>query len=379
MTVLYEAACQPGSPMSRRAPRTTGDEAVDDAVRGLLDVLQPGANRHLVAECLNTVALLAQEDHDKLDLKITSAALAEMRRAFGVFRPYRAKPKITMFGSARTTPEEPVYAQARACAARIAEAGWMVVTGAGPGIMAAGMEGAGLELSMGVNISLPFEQSANAFIERDPKLVTMKYFFTRKLMLIKESDGYVVLPGGFGTLDEAFELLTLLQTGKAEPAPVVLLDVPGGTYFDGWSRFVEEEVVKRNLVGEVDLSLYRVTDSVEVAAEEILGFYRSYSSLRYVGNRLMLRLKVEPTPDEVGELDTLFADICVPGLGGFELVGAATEELAEGDSLDRHRLAFPFDRLSTGRLRQLIDHLNRLPSVAAASLPAGVGAPYPVE
>ena len=255
----------------------------------------------------------------------------------------------------------------------------MVVTGAGPGIMAAGMEGAGLELSMGVNISLPFEQSANAFIERDPKLVTMKYFFTRKLMLIKESDGYVVLPGGFGTLDEAFELLTLLQTGKAEPAPVVLLDVPGGTYFEGWSRFVEQEVVKRNLVGEVDLSLYRVTDSVDVAAEEILGFYRSYSSLRYVANRLVLRLKVEPTPEEVGELDTLFADICVPGLGGFELVGAAPEEVAEGDSLDRHRLAFPFDRLSTGRLRQLIDHLNRLPSVAAASPPAGVGGNQPVE
>ncbi len=366
--------------MSKRAPRTTGDDAVDAVVRDLLDVLQPGVNRHLVAECLNTVALLAQEDHDKLDLKITSAALAEMRRAFGVFRPYRDRPKITMFGSARTLPDDPQYDQARACAARIAEAGWMVVTGAGPGIMAAGMEGAGLELSMGVNISLPFEQSANAFIDRDPKLVTMKYFFTRKLMLIKESDGYVVLPGGFGTLDEAFELLTLLQTGKAEPAPVVLLDVPGGTYFEGWSRFVEEEVVKRNLVGEVDLSLYRVTDSVDVAAEEILGFYRSYSSLRYVGDRLVLRLKVEPTPEEVAALDAVFADICVPGLGGFELVGPAPEEVAEGDSLDRHRLAFPFDRLSTGRLRQLIDHLNRLPSVAAASSPpAGVGAPQPVE
>ena len=356
--------------MSKRAPRTTGDEAVDAAVRGLLDVLQPGANRHLVAECLNTVALLAREDHDKLDLKITSAALAEMRRAFGVFRPYRDRPKITMFGSARTTPEDAEYAQARACAARIAEAGWMVVTGAGPGIMAAGMEGAGLELSMGVNISLPFEQTANAFIERDPKLVTMKYFFTRKLMLIKESDGYVVLPGGFGTLDEAFELLTLLQTGKAEPAPVVLLDVPGGSYFAGWSRFLEEEVVKRDLVSAVDLSLYRVTDSVDVAAEEILGFYRSYSSLRYVADRLVLRLKVEPTPQEVAGLDTVFADICLPGHGGFRLVAAAPEEVAESDSLDLHRLSFPFDRLQNGRLRQLIDHLNQLPSVAA-SPPAG--------
>ena len=360
-------ACLPDRPMAKRAPRTTGDEVVDAAIRALLDTLHPGANRHLVAECLTTVALLAQEDHDKLDLKITSSALAEMRRAFGVFRPYRARQKITMFGSARTEPEDPLYAQARACAAKIAEAGWMVVTGAGPGIMAAGMEGAGLDLSMGVNIRLPFEQSANALIERDPKLVTMKYFFTRKLMLIKESDGYVVLPGGFGTLDEAFELLTLLQTGKAEPAPVVLLDVPGGTYFQGWSRFVEDEVVKRNLVGAVDLSLLRVTDSVDEAADEILGFYRSYTSLRYVGSRLVLRLKAEPTAEEVAALDHTFADVCVPGLGGFEVVPPAPEEVAEADSLDLHRLAFPFDRLQHGRLRQLIDHLNRLPSAVEAA------------
>ncbi len=242
----------------------------------------------------------------------------------------------------------------------------MVVTGAGPGIMAAGMEGAGLELSMGVNVRLPFEQSANAFIEADPKLVTMKYFFTRKLMLVKESDGYVVLPGGFGTLDESFELLTLLQTGKAEPAPVVLLDIPGGTYFEGWNRFVQEEVVARELVGGVDLSLYRITDSVDVAAEEILGFYRSYSSMRYVGDRGVLRLKVEPDPAELAELDDAFGDICVPGQGGFVLVAPSAQELAEGDSPELHRLSFPFDRLQQGRLRQLIDHLNRLPSVVAA-------------
>jgi len=349
--------------MAKRASRTTGHDEVDVALRGVLDALGPGTNRHLVAECLATVALLAMEDHDKLDLKITSAALAEMRRAFGVFRPYRHTKKITMFGSARTRPDDPMYAQARACAARIAEAGWMVVTGAGPGIMAAGMEGAGVELSMGVNVRLPFEQSANAFIEADPKLVTMKYFFTRKLMLIKESDGYVVLPGGFGTLDESFELLTLLQTGKAEPAPVVLLDVPGGSYFEGWRRFVEEEVLKRDLVGEVDLSLFRITDSVDVAAEEILGFYRSYSSLRYLGDRLVLRLKVEPTPDELAELDAAFRDICVSGQGGFAMVPPSPDEVAERDSLALHRLSFPFDRLQLGRLRQLIDRLNKLPSV----------------
>jgi uncharacterized protein (TIGR00730 family) len=306
------------------------------------------------------VALLAKEDHDRLDLKITSAALAEMREAFGMFRPYRHGRKVTMFGSARTEPASEEYRVARDLAHRLAAERWMVVTGAGPGIMAAGMEGAGRDLSIGVNIRLPFEQGANQFIADDPKLVEMKYFFTRKLMLIKESDAYVTLPGGFGTLDEAFELLTLLQTGKAMPAPVVLLDVPGGTYWAAWLEFVQREVLAKGLIGAVDLGLFRITDSVEEAAAEILGFYRSYDSLRYVGDRLVLRLHVPPTEDQVAELDALFGDILVPGRGGFELVGPSAAERSEHDHLDLPRLSFPFDQLQLGRLRQLIDHLNAL-------------------
>ena len=169
--------------------------------------------------------------------------------------------------------------------------------------MAAGLEGAGREKSFGVNIRLPFEQGANEFIADDPKLVEMKYFFTRKLMLMKESDGFVVLPGGFGTLDEGFELLTLLQTGKADPAPIVLLEVPGGTYWSSWQRFLMDEVATRGLIDADDHVLYRITDDVEDAAGEILGFYRNYHSLRFVGGRLVLRLRTEPTDAELADAE----------------------------------------------------------------------------
>jgi len=354
--------------MTQRTPRPlTGDPAVDEHLRSLIDLLAPTSNRDLLGEILTSVAHIAQEDHDRLDLKITSAVLGEMRSAFNVFRPYRDRPKVTMFGSARTQPDDPLYAQARDFAAHMAAHEWMVVTGAGPGIMAAGMEGAGRELSMGVNIRLPFEQGANAFIQDDPKLVQMKYFFTRKLMLVKESDGFVVLPGGFGTLDESFELLTLLQTGKAAPAPVVLLDVPGQSYYPGWKHFVEEIVMPRGLVSPADLALYTITDSVEVAAAEVLGFYRNYRSLRYVGERLVLRLKMAPTEEELALLADEFGDICVPGHPGFETVGPSPAERSARDDLDAARIAFTFDKLSLGRLRALIDRVNTLVSAEGSS------------
>src|SRR5262245_50143915 len=196
------------------------DIGVDDLVGEILASTGVRANKDVVREILATSIGLAQDDADRLDLKITSAALKEMRAAYRVFEPYRGIPKVTVFGSARTLPADPLYAQARDVATSLAEKGWMVITGAGPGIMAAGLEGAGREKSFGINIRLPFEQGANEFIADDPKLVEMRYFFTRKLMLMKESDGFIALPGGFGTLDEGFELLTLLQTGKADPAPV---------------------------------------------------------------------------------------------------------------------------------------------------------------
>jgi uncharacterized protein (TIGR00730 family) len=340
----------------------TAEEEVDPRrarmVEDFLDHLGVTERRDLYRGILGTVVHLAEEGTDALDLKLASAALAEMAEAFRVFRPYRHGMKVTFFGSARTLPDDPLYLQARRLAERVAAAGWMVVTGAGPGIMAAGMEGAGRERSLGVNIRLPHEQGANPFIAQDPKLVEMRYFFTRKLMLIKESDAYAVLPGGFGTLDEAFELLTLLQTGKAQPAPLVLLDVPDGTYWRGWRAFVDEQVAARGLVSGDDHALYRITADVDEASQELLGYYRNYHSCRWVGDLLVVRLQTAPTRTELGALNREFADI-VAG-GAIRPTKPLSPERSSEDHVELPRIAFRFDRVHYGRLRQLIDSLNAL-------------------
>ncbi len=222
-----------------RLPRyRTGDDALDAEVAALAERVSDPADADLIFELVASALRLARDGADRGDLKIANAALKEMRHAFHVFAPYRAARKVAIFGSARTQPEDPLYRQTRQLAAAMAELDWMVVTGAGPGIMEAGIEGAGPENAFGVSILLPFETTTSQFLADDPKLVNFRYFFTRKLEFIKESDAFVLLPGGYGTLDEAFELLTLLQTGKAQPAPVIMLDVPGGTYWEHWGTFV---------------------------------------------------------------------------------------------------------------------------------------------
>jgi hypothetical protein len=339
-------------------PETGG--AMDAAVSSLLETLtsstMSSTQQRLYRSMVATVAGLAESATEVIDLKVADSALAEMAEAFRVFQPFRAQKKVTIFGSARTLPDHPAYRSTRDLASSLADANWMVVTGAGPGIMAAGMEGAGRAKSIGVNIRLPFEQGANAFIAQDPKLVEMRFFFTRKLMLIKESDGYVVMPGGFGTLDEGFELLTLLQTGKAEPAPVVMLDVPGGTYWQEWNEFLHAEVEPRGLVSPEDHSLFLITDSVEVAVGEILGFYRNYQSCRWVGDLLVMRLRVAPDEAELAELNRQFGDIISSGV--MRLSKPLPPERADGDQLDLPRLVFRMNKIHYGRLRQLIDALN---------------------
>jgi uncharacterized protein (TIGR00730 family) len=336
--------------------------AVDAALSHLLDALtSPGTSstqERLYRSMLETVTGLAADNTEVIDLKVADSALAEMAEAFQVFRPFRRRKKVTIFGSARTRPDHPAYRSARDLAASMAGADWMVVTGAGPGIMAAGMEGAGRYLSIGVNIRLPFEQGANDFIAQDPKLVEMRYFFTRKLMLIKESDGYVVMPGGFGTLDEGFELLTLLQTGKAEPAPVVMLDVPGDTYWQGWDQFLHSQVEPRGLVSGDDRALFMVTDDVGQATTELLGFYRNYQSCRWVGDLLVIRLAVAPDRAELAELNRRFSDIVATGT--MRLSKPLPPERADHYRLDLPRLVFRMDKVHYGRLRQLIDALNQI-------------------
>ncbi len=367
--------------MTERQRYRTGDPDLDER---LLEVLATaGAERDVdqLFEILVSAVKLAGDGADRLNLKITNAALREMREAFKVFAPYQEVPKVTIFGSARTRPDDPLYVQTRDLAASLAAAGWIVVTGAGPGIMAAGAEGAGPEHSIGVNIRLPFEQPNPAF-DHDNRLVTMKYFFTRKLMLMKESAGFAVLPGGFGTLDEIFELLTLLQTGKAAPAPIVLLEVPGGTYWHSWKRFVTDEVVARGLVSPDDLQLLRITDDVTAATDELFGFFRNYHSLRYVGTRLVIRLRAAPTRAELADLNDRFSDICTRGR--IESAPAQPAEVSGNDHVDLPRIALHFDRASHGRLRALIDALNALDSAPALAAPdaesvAAAGSPPEIE
>ena len=360
--------------------RSTGDPSLDRRLADLLDEIGVTADRDQVVEIFVTAVALARDRTDRLNLKITNAALAEMRQAFRVFAPWRDVPKVTIFGSARTLPDDPLYRQARDVAATLAAAGWMIVTGAGPGIMAAGAEGAGPARSIGVNIRLPFEQQTNEFLASNPKLVVMKYFFTRKLMLMKESAGFCVLPGGFGTLDETFELLTLLQTGKAAPAPIVLLDVPGGTYWRAWDGFIRSEVAARGLVSNEDLALYRITDDVEAAASELLGFFRNYHSMRFVGSRLVIRLRSAPTPEELAGLSAEFGDLVTSG--GITPTEPLPSEVSSGDFVDLPRLVLHFDRARYGRLRSLIDALNRLDSAPPPSFPdsgAASAAAVPTE
>jgi hypothetical protein len=329
----------------------TRQRAFDILTEG--DELSTAQSREL-QDMIGSLADLAREGTSVGDLKIANTALAEMAEAFRVFRPYRHVRKVTMFGSARTKPDDPIYILARDLAAKLAAADWMVVTGAGPGIMAAGLEGAGREHAFGVNIRLPFEGDANPFIAQDPKLVEMRYFFTRKLMLIKESHAYAVLPGGFGTQDESFELLTLLQTGKAEPAPVVMVETPGGTYWHSWVRFVQEAAIEAGWVSPEDQALFKVTNTLEEAAAEILGFYRNYHSIRFVGDLLVLRMQVQPSKAELADLNRRFADIVVRG--NIRAAGPFPPE--RNDHPELPRLAFRFDRFHFARLRQLIDAVN---------------------
>ncbi|MDA8195916.1 MAG: TIGR00730 family Rossman fold protein [Actinomycetota bacterium] len=346
---------------SRFKSKTPKSSLYSDEIGALVEKIAPKKNRDLIFQVLNAAVNLASDETDRLDLKIVSSALIELNDAFTTFAPYRSVRKLTIFGSARTKEDDPNYRLTAEIAKRIASEDWMIITGAGPGIMAAGIEGAGRDRSFGVNIKLPFESSANLFIAQDPKLVEMKYFFTRKLIFMKESDAFVVMPGGFGTLDEAFELLTLVQTGKAQPAPIVLLEAKGEEYWSRWLEYVEAELFDRGMVSPQDRSLFRITDDVDEAVGEILTFYRNYHSMRWVGNLLIIRMQKAPTPEELEEINRDFGLICQSGT--IEAIPITGTEKGEKDAIDMERIALRFDRSSHGLLRQLIDRLNHLSSI----------------
>ncbi len=336
----------------------TGDAALDAQIAELIEEVAPDHSADLVFEMIVTALRFARDHANRGDLKIANTALKEMRYAFSIFAPYRAARKASIFGSARTRPDDPLYDQARRLAARFADRGWMVVTGAGPGIMTAGIEGAGVDNAFGVSIRLPFEGTTSEFLADDPKLVNFRYFFTRKLSFVKESDAFVLLPGGFGTLDEAFETLTLIQTGKAQPAPVILLDVPGGTYWKGWREFVVAELLDRGYLAPTDLDLVMITDDVDAAVAEAQGFYRNYHSMRFVGRDLVLRVQRAPDAQHLARLNTEFADIIESG--EMHTSGPTPREERDGDEVHLDRVTFRFDKYHWARLRRLIDALNGL-------------------
>ena len=315
-------------------------------------------NADYVMQLISTSLELGTDKTSTLDLKIASSALKEMREAFAMFQPFTQQRKVTIFGSARTKKDDPLYSHTLKVAKSLADEGWMVVTGAGPGIMEAGMEGAGRERSIGVSIRLPFESSANSIIAGDEKYVSMRYFFTRKLMLVKESQAFLCLPGGFGTLDETFELLTLTQTGKGVPVPIVLLDLPGDRFWHSIDDLIRNQLLVRGLVSSEDLALYRVCDSISDATSEIQGFYRNYHSIRFIGKHLIMRLNHEPTPQILEALHEKIGHLCRSG--GFEVVQPHSVERSENDHVDKHRLRFDPNRSDAGGLRELINFLNQV-------------------
>ncbi len=316
-------------------------------------------NRHvsdLIDMIKQSADKLEAQGSTRGDLKIISRAMRELAYAFKVFTPYRRIRKVTVFGSARTKPEQPAYQMAVDFGKAMAEQDWLVITGAASGIMEAGHVGAGREHSMGLNILLPFEQEANPVIAGDEKLVHMKYFFTRKLMFVKECDAVVCLPGGFGTLDEAMEVLTLNQTGKHDPVPVVFLDAPGGTYWKTFDEFLRKELLGGQMISPDDTALYTVTDNCEEAVQECVKFYNVYHSMRFVGERLVLRLNKPISEEALAHISSRFSSIVVDG--SFEQIDALPEEANEPDLMEMKRLAFKFDRRNLAQLRLLIDYLN---------------------
>jgi uncharacterized protein (TIGR00730 family) len=314
-----------------------------------------GANQDLVAEMVYLVLDLVRRDFDRGDLKLLVRSLREMRRAFRLFAPYRSVRKISIFGSARISETDPYYALAREFARLIAEEGFMVITGAGEGIMQAGHEGAGTAKSIGVNIKLPFEQMPNRFIQGDAKHMPFHFFFTRKLMFVKEADAFAFFPGGFGTHDEALEVLTLTQTGKSQIVPIVLVDLPGRTYWRDWLAFVKERLLGDGFISEEDLSFFTIVDSAPAAVAEIKRFYRRFHSYRYVKRELVIRLVEPPTPALIDVLNKNFRDILT---GDIKETPPLPEELDDPTTLAYPRLLVPFNRRNFGRLRQMIDVLN---------------------
>jgi uncharacterized protein (TIGR00730 family) len=342
----------------KRLEKTSRDPELQRRIMELIATKGGGHNEEAVADIIDNALKLLRDVEDSGDVRVIQTALRELRYSFKLFAPYAGTRKVTIFGSARTEPSKREYQQALDFGQKIVKAGWMVITGAGPGIMQAGHEGAGAENSFGVNIRLPWEQSANPVIAQDKKLVTFKYFFTRKLIFIRHSDAIALFPGGFGTMDEGYEAMTLMQTGKSQLMPLVLMDKPGGTYWKTWDKHVREHLLRNQLISADDLNLYQITDSVDEAVKIVTRFYRNFHSSRFVRDLLVIRLKHAPSATALESLNEDYADI-ITGEPIRNILPTA-EEREDNDHQDLPRIAFGFNRRDYGRLRQLVEVLNAL-------------------
>ncbi len=341
-----------------RTPYILKSDEANRAIQELLAKAGGGENDDLLTQMITTVLKLQDEKVDRGDLKILNTTVKELRWAFRVFRPYRSTRKVSIFGSARTKKQQPAYQAAKQFGKLMAESGWMVITGGSSGIMQAGNEGAGPAQSFGANIRLPFEQAANPVIANDRKLINFKYFFTRKLIFVKESDAICLFTGGFGTLDEGFEVLTLVQTGKMMPRPIVLVEAKGSRYWRSWLDFVKNSMLKGKMINPEDVSLLQLAKSPKEAHDIIFNFYRNYHSMRFVGEYLVIRLQKELGPKDLARLNRSFKDIVQKGK--IESSSALSAENTEPNLISLPRIIFSFNRKSYGRLKQMIDMINTM-------------------
>jgi uncharacterized protein (TIGR00730 family) len=335
--------------------RTNGP--VDEAIDSLLDLAGPVHHPDIIREMILAALKVGQEEEHLADLRLMNSTLKEMRYTSKIFSSYHAVRKVSVFGSARTKPHESVYKMARLFGQKLAEAGYMVITGGGCGIMQAVNEGAGPEHSFGINIRLPCEQRPNPVIVGNPRQIEYKYFFNRKVAFLKEASAIALFPGGFGTLDEAMETLTLLQTGKRSPIPLVFVDEPGGNYWSRWIEFFKEELLSQGYITESDFYLFEAVNSVHTAVEKIQHFYRRYHSLRFVEKQLAIRLMSNIGSEAVQELGKKFSDILVSG-GAIYLSGPLPAEADEPEIVHLPRLILDFNLKDFGKLRKFIDEIN---------------------
>ena len=333
-----------------------GDKVIDSLIAELAKKCSYDKNEHILHEILTTAVKLGLESRDAGDLKLVNNTLKELRYSFKIFAPYRHTKKVIIFGSARTKKTSAEYKMAEEFARKLTEKGYMVVTGGGPGIMEAGNKGAKAGKEFALNIRLPFEQKPNPYIYEKEKIINYKYFFIRKLIFVKETDATAIFPGGFGTHDEGFEMLTLVQTGKSKPRPIVFIEPKGSTYWSVWSRFINKELLKNGLIDKNDLSLFRIVTSVDEAIKYIEDFYKVYHSIRYISGFTVLRLNRKISDNTLSLLNQNFKDILKAG--EIKFTSPMMKEIEDGEYPDLPRLVMNFNMHDYGRLCEMIHVIN---------------------